>query len=522
MANHCRSFLAARMSILPLSLALVVSALVAYADAPPLGWYQVNQNGFVAGLGASSVGTTLTTFDNKLYAFNSTGVFRMTSDLAKTWTKLNPPAPPNGPGPTPLGFVVLGGYAYSWTSSGLWYVPSGKDPGGSNWTAVSSSGLTGGASPLPRVAFNSNIYGVYHPSSGGFEIWRGILGTSTVVWTRVVQNAFSDPTNNKTVDQMAVYNGHIYALTGTLKSFFGDPTGKDSGGVEVWESSTGNSGEWSQINVDGFGTYILGAYSTDPNKKLYTNHVVGSVAVHQGYLYVGTNSHWGAEIWRYSGIDRSGWTNVTPPWAGPGLGVGPPTYRFWALYSWGGDLYAGEGYPSGNLDEFDGANWNVIVAGPSPFDPYTDEITSIVSLNKRLYVAAGSPAGTTAGTAGDQVWGFQYATPKVDIKANGSDGPIIVSPTKMVTLTITLNAGDFAGQAADWYLVVWAPWGIYSVVWGQGFTPGIVPFLSFPLFNMLSPLPIFASPLPTGTYTAAFGVAVSGTLWWDAVVIKSQ
>ena len=154
----------------------------------------------------------------------------------------------------------------------------------------------------------------------------------------------------------------------------------------------------------------------------------------------------------------------------------------------------------------------------------SQRLSSFASLETRLYVGAGWPAGPK----GDQVWGFPFKTPKADVKANGSDGPITVVPTAPVTITVTLDAGELGGQKADWYLVGWAPWGIYSAVWGKGWVPGVVPFLAYPLFDLPSPVPIFNAPLPAGSYIAAFGVddrpdgTFNGTVWWDFVGITSK
>jgi hypothetical protein len=373
------------------------------------------------------------------------------------------------------------------------------------------------------VMFGSKIYGVYYTSSNTFEIWRTAnIGSKTASWKIVVKNSFGDPKNNSAVAIMAVFNKHIYGGTDTLQSMFGDPKGKDTGGVEIWESPSGDLGSWTQVNVDGFGTAI--PYPGDPSKKLYTNHVVGSWTVFKGNLYIATKSHWGAQIWKYDGTGKKGWKDVTPSWAGPGTFFASESKRFESMIPFQGSLYAAEGYPSGNLSVYDGKSWSFVVKGPKPFDPNNTRLQSLVVFKNRLYVTAGWPAGPH----GDQVWGYSFKTPKPDIKANGSDGPITVSPSKSVMIAVTLDAGELVGQKADWYLVALAPWGVYSVVWGKGWVPGIVPILQYPLFDLTSPFPVFNDSLPAGNYIAAFGVddrpdgKLNGTLWWDFVGITSK
>jgi len=493
----------------------------ALASPPPQGWYQVNHDGFTPTLGASSWGTALLTLDGKLWALNSSGLFRQDGPIAKSWTSIQPPAPPKGPGTTPSTLGVLGDRLYAWDQGNLWWLAKGQDPAGANWTKVASKGLPGGVSPVPLALFGNQLYAVHYPAVGGFEIWRGgAAGAVTTTWQKVATNAFGDPANNQSVDIVTEFNGQIYVGTGTLKSVFGDPQGKDSGGVEIWTSKTGDPGTWTQVNADGFGTSI--PYPGDPSKKLFTNHVVGAAAAHGGHLYVATNSHWGAEMWRYDGTGKAGWKNVTPPWAGPSPLLAPLSLRFHALETFNGQLYAAEGFPGANLAKFDGTTWTIVIAGPTPFDPNNHGLTSLAVLGNRLYLSAGWPAGPR----GDQIWAFPFKTPVADVKVNGQDGPVTLKPSTPVKITVDLGAGELAGQKADWYLTGWAPWGIYSIVWGKGWVPGVVPFLAYPLFD-LAALPVFGDPLPAGSYIIAFGVddrpngKLDGTVWWDYAAITS-
>ncbi len=497
------------------------------AGPPTQNWYQVNQDGFVSSLGSSD-GAVLFIFDDKLYAWNSNGFFRMEDPALKIWMKLTPPAPPAGPGQVPSLFIPFGNYLYVWDNNQLWWIEKGKDPNGSNWNKVTSVGLPGGSSPVPMAMFGSNIYGVYYTSSNAFEIWRTPnIGSATANWDCVVKNSFGDPKNNQSVDIITVFNGHIYAGIGTLKlGSFGNPTYYGTG-VEIWESSTGNLGSWTQVNVDGFGTKFSGCIGGVCNFAIH--QVIGSSAVYkapgqtQEYLYIGTLSHFGAEIWRYDGKGKSGWKNVTPSWAGPcQIGCGPG--RNLAMSVFQNNLYLAEGFPTANLAKYDGTTWSIVVSGPTPFDPDNKQLPSLAVFKNRLYVSAGWPASAP----GDQVWGYPFKTPKPNVKANGSDGPINVSPTTAVTITVELDVGELAGLKADWYVVALTPGGWYSLVWGKGWVSGIVPIAQSPLFNVSSPLPIFNGSFPAGNYLAFFGVddkpdsKLNGTLWWDSVLIVSK
>jgi probable HAF family extracellular repeat protein len=121
---------------------------------------------------------------------------------------------------------------------------------------------------------------------------------------------------------------------------------------------------------------------------------------------------------------------------------------------------------------------------------------------------------------------------KADIKANGSDLPITVSPTDVVSITVTLDPSSDAGREADWWISVHTSFDSsldwYTFVYGQGWQSGITPCLRGPLFTIAQPYEALSSPLPVGNYLFVFGVdspdaAPSGP-WWglDTVAVEVQ
>jgi hypothetical protein len=396
-----------------IAFALMGLISVAFADAPPPGWRQVNQNGF--GYGPTSSGTFLFVFDDRLFAYNDHGWFRMENPVTKTWTQLTPPNPPNGPGSLAV-LRPFGDYLYAWNSGQLWWIAKGADPNGFNWNKVTSTGLPGGVSPRPTTLFNGKIYGVYTTNSyGNFEIWRtGDVAKTAATWEKVVANSFGDPTNNTGVDIMIVFNNKIYAGTTTLHGIFGNPNDYGTG-VEIWESPTGNLGTWTQVNTDGFGTKFPGCLPPSGPCNFAIHQVIGSAGVYQlpgqthDYLYIGTKSHYGGELWRYDGNGTVGWTNVTPPWAGPcQIGCGPARMDAMALFQ--DHIYLAEGYPTANLAKYDGTNWSVVVNGPTPFDPQNGGLASLAIFEDKLYVGTLHEPGATQG---DQIWAFPFYTPSL-------------------------------------------------------------------------------------------------------------
>jgi hypothetical protein len=113
--------------------------------------------------------------------------------------------------------------------------------------------------------------------------------------------------------------------------------------------------------------------------------------------------------------------------------------------------------------------------------------------------------------AGHYVWpvraGQSGSLVHLDIRANGSDGPITVSPSTPVAIDISLNPGDEAGVDAEWWIVVQSPLGIfwhyYSYVYPSGWVPGIDRCIEMPLTHLGS-TNVLNMPLPPGTYRFFF------------------
>jgi hypothetical protein len=367
-------------------------------SSTPAYWHQVNEDGFF-GHPPTQDGTSLFIFDKKLYAHNEYGLFRMENAVCAVWKKV-----PTLVSPGDWGFTPLGNYLYlKDLKNQLWLIKEGTALTSANLEQVTSKGLPGSVSPLPAIIFNGQIYGIYYDNvSGIFEIWRSKdIGKNVMNWTKVVANSFGDPKNNISVDIMAVFNNHIYVGTNTLKGQFGDTKDKYEGGVEIWESPSGDIGTWTQVNEDGFGTTVK---IVGTGEKIFPNHVIGSCAVYKGHLYIGTKSHWGAEVWQYDGTGKSGWKNVTPSWAGCGSFYNAPG-RNESMIVFDNVLYLAEGSATGNLAKFDGNNWAIVVHGPNPFDSQNGGLGSLAVFNNDLYVSTLHQPYIGA-TKGDQVWGY--------------------------------------------------------------------------------------------------------------------
>jgi hypothetical protein len=118
--------------------------------------------------------------------------------------------------------------------------------------------------------------------------------------------------------------------------------------------------------------------------------------------------------------------------------------------------------------------------------------------------------------------------PGADAKANGSNGPVNITSSDTLSVTVELASEDFPGDNADWWTAADTPFGwFYYHVGSDSWKPGLAVTYQGPLFD-LSPVEILnTSGLATGTYTFYFGVDMSmnrsmddGVLFFDSVVVN--
>ncbi|NYT01668.1 MAG: hypothetical protein GKC10_02780 [Methanosarcinales archaeon] len=398
----------------PTGLCLLMAALLTASVGLglPADWVQMNDDGFF-GQQPTGTPTELFVFGPDLYAYDDYGLYRMILDPCLHWEKIYVPV-----GPGSWSFRPLDGFLYLSSGAGeLWMIAQGGDYA-ADWKQVSCSGPAAGSRIYPQATFGGQLYAsVYQPGKDTFDIWRSPdLGKTAAVWTQVVSSGFGDP-QNRGLAFMPLFNGKIMAVTTeTRTGVFGDPSGFKQG-IEVWESATGDPGSWYQVNQDGFGTETSIA---NPPLTFRTNQDAGSFAVYNGLLYIGTMSHYGAQVWRYDGSGLSGWTEVTPPWAGVcDLGCGPGRDNSLAVFQ--NYLYLAEGFPTANLARYDGVSWTVEVSGPNPFDPTNGGLSSLAVLGSKLYVST-LHAPYSGQVRGDQVYGYPYSQkPAVCLRREAPD-----------------------------------------------------------------------------------------------------
>jgi hypothetical protein len=118
------------------------------------------------------------------------------------------------------------------------------------------------------------------------------------------------------------------------------------------------------------------------------------------------------------------------------------------------------------------------------------------------------------------------AAQMVDVKVNGSDGPITLTQADTLTVTLAMDNGGVTTNA-DYWVAMNAPFGFLfdsATGWGQT----AAPFRQGPLTSF-GPTVLFTTSLagvPTGTYTFYFGVDMTmdgaltvGSLTYDAATV---
>ena len=123
------------------------------------------------------------------------------------------------------------------------------------------------------------------------------------------------------------------------------------------------------------------------------------------------------------------------------------------------------------------------------------------------------------------------AQPSPDIKTNRQGGAVTVPYGAPVSVTVSLDPGNWAGRNADWWIAAHTPFAPprdwYTYVYPSGWQPGIHLCAQTPLFQTNAPFEVLNIPLPVGDYTFYFAVdgnadgGVDAT-WFDAVEVKVE
>jgi hypothetical protein len=217
---------------------------------------------------------------------------------------------------------LCGGTMNSMVGAQVWCTDGTLKNGGPrlNWVQKNQDGF--GQSKYVKI-WSAGVFGGYfyvgtECYSGGAcagAIWRtdGAADGDRWQWEKMF-----DATANNRADVVAAFNGYLYV-------------GFDGGnGTEIWRSSTGAGGSWSQVNTDGFGDTNNGRLVSD------------AAAVYNAALYVATfNQATGVEVWRTA--DGTSWAQVNSDGFGSADTIAAQLVSFNGfLYAWATNYSVGQ------------------------------------------------------------------------------------------------------------------------------------------------------------------------------------
>jgi len=196
-----------------------------------------------------------------------------------------------------------------------------------NWSQFTPIWTTNIDTVMDMESFGSNLYAGVSGDAGG-EIWR----TDGLTWSQVVYGGFGD-TNNYGINALAVFSNEVYAATSNV-----------NGTLQIYRSTSGDSGSWTPVVSDGFGS----------------NGVAQDVTldVYGGYLYIGLGRNGVAELWRTN--NGTVWSPVFTD----GLAINNSFVS--AMADFNGTLYIGlRNFATGGevWSSTDGINFNPVFTG---------------------------------------------------------------------------------------------------------------------------------------------------------------
>jgi len=159
------------------------------------------------------------------------------------------------------------------------------------------------------------------------------------------------------------------------------------------------------------------------------------------------------------------------------------------------------------------ADWGVVTA--TGLEPDTEYAFRVKARN-------GDGVETPWSDWGIGVTGAPLA-PRPDIQANGSDEPIQVSANSKVRITVSLDAGDHAGDDADWWIFAETDTRILSYVHPTGWQPGLHRTAAIPLVSF-GPRVVRDNSAPAAQYVVHFAVdenmdGIPDLTWEDSVTV---
>jgi uncharacterized protein YjiK len=311
---------------------------------------------------------------------------------------------------------VFGGQLYAGASNWGSGASIWRTADGTSWNSVSGLGfgtLYTNTNPaiLDMIVFNSQLYASTGWDGVGGQLWRSSDGAA---WEQVEGNGFGDATNGA-IAALGVFNNTLYATTHSFTS---------AHGLEIWRSSTGDSGDWSRVVADGNGNA--------------NNYICTGLIEFRGHLYAAVeNAADGAEVWRTS--DGIAWTRVVTG----GFGDADNT-QMGGFAIFGDYLYVGTRNETAGAQLYrssDGTTWEQM-ADDGFDDPNNVKIESLMAFSGYLY------AGADNGVTGLEVWRSSDGVAGTQINSDGF-GDSNNTGTLWSAATVAFNNRLYIGTQND-------------------------------------------------------------------------
>jgi len=444
-------------------------------------------------------------------------------------------------------------------ADGTIYVGSYASLGGGNLYAINPDGTQkwvynlNGVKASPAIGADGTIYvGSYDPMGGGNLYAINLDGTQK--WVCSVGNTTTSPAIglDGTI-YVAMTNGGLKAIGREGKPKWWFPT---SGDIATSSPAVGADGtiymqaytNFYAINPDGTQKWVFEVWNQYASPAIGSDGTIYCGDTVKGKLYA-LNPEDGTQKWAFSG----GFGMESSPAIGPDGTIFTAIEKYlyalnpedgtqeWAFSLGDGISHSSPAIGADGTIYVGAHDHNVYAANPDGTRKWNFRTGDVVnsspaigpdgtiyvgSDDNNLYAINGSSGGL-AHTAWPMFHrdlrhtGLNATPPVPDIKANGHDGSISVSLGAAVSITVALNAGSFAGQNADWWVVEKTPsgaWNHFDLA-THSMVSGLAPTHQGALFNLGTTQLLNTSDLSAGSHIFYFGVDLnmSGTLDMDSI-----
>lgn len=329
--------------------------------------------------------------------------------------------------------------------------------------------------------------------------------------------------------------GNMY-VTGQSSGNWGSPIIPYTGGLDAFAAKLNNNGKllWNTllgsesedrglgIAVDSAGKVYVTGFSYDSwgsPKNSFAGVCDSFVSKHDNNGNLMWNTFLGSEL-----LDRS--YDITSDNSG-NIYVTGESYASWGdpIHPYVGDKDAF----AAKLDRKANLLWNTFLGSDSWDDGLRIALYGTVNMNILGYSREswGDPIAPHSGNGDTLVARItQPPQPIPSILANGSDGPVTVTQSDTLQITISLISNGLTDNA-DWWLIEKAPFGTYHYnLSTKSWDPGLSVTYQGPLFDLSPKKVMNSSGLSTGVYRFYFGVDTNkdgeltkSSLYYDLVKV---